>query len=371
MAKEITKLNKNAELKQSNNLVEAKYRLTTYEQRMVIAICSQLKNETDLPKIHIKANDLADFCQFDPSKKLEMVRTTARKLRGRTLEYLKPNGKWYITGWINSADLLDDGTIEFTIDEKLKPQLLQLKSAYLTTPAAPLMEFKCDYTARIYFLLKKMLKIHTFEYDLDFIRERFKLSKSYTIFFNLKNKIIEPAVKEINELSDIKVEHEYIKDGRAVKKIRFTVEPKEKSIESKLEDAGQVKLIESAPKPLKEDKKAILDNLIKRGVSAEQAERIVKKYSVDRLRKNINLAVKQKDTAKNLPGLIVKFIRDNVAGKNEKKKLEIEKQEKAKAKDKKQAREFFHGKQEEEKDLSNTVVIGKDGKYRLNGKVVK
>ena len=165
---EITRLDQNASLKQANSLVEAKYRLTTYEQRMIIAICSQLKNETDLPKIHVRIDNLADFCKFPASKKLDMVRSTARKLRSRTLEFLKPDGKWYITGWINSADLLEDGTIEFVIDEKLKPHLLQLKSAYLLTPAAPLMEFKCDYTARLYFLMKKMLKVHTFEYKLDF-----------------------------------------------------------------------------------------------------------------------------------------------------------------------------------------------------------
>ena len=117
-----------------------------------------------------------------------MVRTTARRLRSRTLEFQKPDGTWYITGWINSAELVDDSTIEFCIDSKLTPQLLQLKSAYLSTPAAPLMEFRCDYTARFYFLLKKMLKIGEFEYTLDFFRERFNLSKAYRVFFNLKNK---------------------------------------------------------------------------------------------------------------------------------------------------------------------------------------
>ena len=347
MKKEITTLDEKANLKQSNNLVEAKYRLTTYEQRMVIAICSQLRNETDLPKIHVKINDLADFCKFPSSKKLDMVRTTARKLRGRTLEYLKPNGKWYITGWINSADLLEDGTIEFAIDEKLKPHLLQLKSAYLLTPAAPLMEFKCDYSARLYFLLKKMIKLHIFEYDLDYIRERFQLSKSYSIFFNLKRKVLEPALQEINEKSDITVDHEYVKEGKATKKIRFKVEKKEKSPEEKLEEIGRIPLplekTKKKNKELDEDQKSVLKNLIDRGVSAEQAERIARKHSVARIRRNVALAVKQKDTAKNLPGLIIKFIKEDIAGQNEKAKIELEKEKKTKAKDRKQARELFHG----------------------------
>ena len=303
---EITRLDQNASLKQANSLVEAKYRLTTYEQRMIIAICSQLKNETDLPKIHVRIDNLADFCKFPASKKLDMVRSTARKLRSRTLEFLKPDGKWYITGWINSADLLEDGTIEFVIDEKLKPHLLQLKSAYLLTPAAPLMEFKCDYTARLYFLMKKMLKVHTFEYKLDFIRERFQLSKSYDIFFNLKSKVIEPALAEINAKSDISVRHEYIKSGRTYTKIKFTVTlkaPKALSApasetvteEKQVLETRQTQLFEEpkTPEPQNEEELEHLGRLGKYEIAPQTGRRLIKKYGWERIDANLKYAYEQ------------------------------------------------------------------------------
>jgi len=225
MDNEVSKLNNNRQIKQSNNLCNARYKLTVYEQRMVIAICSQIDDRKgELPIVKVKAKDLADFCGFDPSKKYTMVKTTARTLRSRTLEYQMPNGDWYITGWINSAFYdSKDGTITFTFDERLKPDLLNLKSAYLLTPAEPLMKFDRDYSVRLYFILKKMLKIRDFEKDLDFFRDRFQLSKSYEIFFNLKNKVIEPAIAEINAKSDIRVWHEYIKKGRIYTKIHFIV----------------------------------------------------------------------------------------------------------------------------------------------------
>ncbi len=361
MENEITTLNKNANLKQSNNLVEAKYRLTTYEQRMVIAICSQLTNETEFPKIHVNVNDLADFCKFDQTKKLDMVRTTARRLRARTLEFQKPNGGWYITGWINSADLLDDGTIEFSIDPKLTPQLLQLKSAYLSTPAAPLMEFKCDYSARFYFLLKKMLKVREFEYDLNFFHERFKLSKSYKIFFNLKNKVIEPAITEINEKSDIQVTHTYIKKGRSYTKIHFVVTLKKAASEEEMleKETGQQRLIEQTPDNVQE----IADKLIKRGVSERMAKSYAKKYDIDRINRNLALALKQKDTAKNLPGLIIDFIRNDTAGQATAAEAEVKKREKKREQDARQAYELFHGKAQADPagDYEPPVII-KDGK---------
>ena len=339
MKHEITKLDTQANLKQSNNLIEAKYRLTTYEQRMVIAICSQLTNEIEFPKIHVDVNSLADFCKFPPSKKLNYVRATARKLRSRTLEYQKPDGGWYITGWINSADLLNDGTIEFCIDQKLTPQLLQLKSAYLSTPATPLMEFKCDYTARFYFLLKKMLKIKEFEYSIDFFKERFQLSKSYSLFANMKNKVIEPALTEINEKSDIQVKYEYVKEGRSYKKIHFTVTPKKPiSEEEKIEEeTGQLRLGGVMSDSVQE----LADKLIRRGVDAGKAKKLAKRFDKERIIKNLNQALRQKDTATNLAGLIITFIEKDIAGQNEQAKKELAERERAKQADKKQAKEFF------------------------------
>ena len=360
MKHEITKLDTQANLKQSNNLIEAKYRLTTYEQRMVIAICSQLTNETEFPKIRVDVNSLADFCKFPSSKKLNYVRATARRLRSRTLEYQKPNGGWYITGWINSADLLDDGTIEFTIDPKLTPQLLQLKSAYLSTPAAPLMEFKCDYTARFYFLLKKMLKIKEFEYTIDFFKERFQLSKSYALFANMKNKVIEPAILEINEKSDIQVKHEYIKEGRSYKKIHFTVTlKKEKSEEEKMEnEIGQLRLNKS----FYESDEGVTDRLIKRGVTPQKAKNLAKKYSEKQINENINYALKNKNNINNLAGFIIDCVENNVVENNRKAKEEIDKKEKERLADDRQAKEFFNGKSEEIKGDYEKPVIVKNGK---------
>ena len=357
----MVEINTNGTLKQSNRLVVARYKLTKYEQRMMIAVCSQLKknaNEFETIKLQIKA--LAKFCNFKGEDEYRKVHTAMLKLMSRTLQIQKDNGKWYITHWLQSADYLDDGTIEFQIDQRLKPELLQLKSAYLETKAAPLMEFKSDYSTRLYFILSKMTKVKEFDYELSFFVDRFQLGETYLKISNLKNRILEPAIAEINEKSDIKIEHKYLKVGRTIKKIHFIVTKKGKSYEEGAEELGQIPLPLEAPKKQKKDldeeKQAILKNLIDRGVSAEQAERIARRYSVARIRRNVALAVKQKDTARNPGGLIVTFIRDDTAGQNEKAKIELEKQEKAKAEDRKQAREFFHGKPGISKDKNGNVI---------------
>lgn len=247
----LLKLDASKTIKQSNRLVVARYRLTKYEQRMMIAICSQLNKDADeFETIRVNVKDLADFCHFKGEDAYRKVHSTMIKLMSRTLQIQMENGKWYITHWLQTAKYLNGGIIEYCIDQNLKPELLQLKSAYLTTSVEPLMRFKRDYSARLYFILRKIVKLKDYTYDLDFFIDRFQLGKTYKQISNLKNRVIEPALEEINEKSDISVWHEYIKEGRSYKKIHFIVDVKseKKEINNPAPaDAEQLPQLTSSP----------------------------------------------------------------------------------------------------------------------------
>lgn len=245
---EIKQINPKQIIKQSNRLVVARYRLTKYEQRMMIAICSQLnKNADEFETVRVRAKDLAEFCKFKGQDAYRKVHSTILKLMSRTLQIQKDDGKWYLTHWLQSAEYLEGGIIEYCIDQRLKPDLLQLKSAYLSTSAEPLMNFSRDYSARLYFILKKLVRLRTYIYDLDFFVDRFQLGKTYKQISNLKNRVLEPAIAEINEKSDILVRHDYIKEGRAYTKIQFIIFLKdEKNEDLKTDKAKQPPQITSS-----------------------------------------------------------------------------------------------------------------------------
>ena len=372
---EITKIKSDGIIKQSNNLIEAKYKLTTQEQKLVIAICSQLdKDASNFDTVRIKVTDFADFCKISKTNKYAEVRRIVMRLLDRKLLIHKNDGGWYGTHWLQSAEYLpSEGTIEYKIDDRLRPELLKLKSAYLSTDAKPLMEFRRDYAIRLYFILKKMLKIGEFEYKLDYFRERFALPKSYNLFANLKNKVLEPALAEINEKSDIQVEHEYIKDGRTYTKIHFIVTTKkakeeEKNYEDKLEEAGQTKLLESAStratRGLTDEQQEGFDSLVNRGVAVKKAKELAKTYDLKRIKDNIKLALKQKDTTRNIAGLIISFIANDTAGLQEIAKQAAKERIEKKQQECRQAYDLMHGTQtaanteeEEENKTAKTVNV--------------
>ena len=369
---EIININPNKTIKQSNKLVVARYRLTKYEQRMMIAICSQLnKNADEFETVRVRAKDLADFCRFKGQDAYRKVHSTILKLMTRTLQIQKDDGKWYITHWLQSAEYLEGGIIEYRIDQKLKPDLLQLKSAYLSTPAEPLMQFKRDYSARLYFLLRRMVKLREYTCDLDFIRDRFQLGETYKQISNLKDRILEPALTEINEISDIEVKHEYIKEGRSYKKIHFfirlkkaekkeivTTDTKADKAETDVEDVinnididnlfppdfdwdnmpvwkpektspanPNRKEKEPAPAPAvsvaenkpadetnwSDEQQADYDALIRQDIWVSRAKQIVNIYDHERIKRNLEgvLRDKLKGTISNPPAVIVSAINDD------------------------------------------------------------
>ena len=316
----ITKIDKKKSIRQSNNLIEARYKLTGQEQKLVIAICSQLdKNASCFNTVRIKVADFADFCEIKGNNRYSEVKRIVMRLLDRKLLIYNNDGGWYGTHWLQSAKYIpSESIIEYTIDEKLRPELLKLKSAYLDTSAQPLMKFRHDYSVRLYFILKKLLKIREFDYELDFFRDRFRLSKSYQLFANLKNKILEPSLKEINEKSDINVDYSYIKSGRSYTKIHFIVTIKNREIEAR----DNIKKSENADEKLvhehTEEENDIITRLMKYDISSEHAERFLKKFGVEHIDRNLKYACKNKKNKFNMAGWIIKCINDDLATVSEK-----------------------------------------------------
>lgn len=361
MAKDVMLLDDKKEIKQSNRLIESRYCLTKYEQRMMIAICSQLvRNADEFETVRVRVADMADFCNIRGKDKYAKVKSTLMRLLGRVIQLKKEKG-WYATHWLQSAEYFDDeGIIEYCVDQRLKPELLQLKAAYLSTPAAPLMEFRRDYSARFYFLLKKSLKLKEIVYDLDFIRDRFRLGSTYKKISNLKNGVIEPAIAEINAKSDITVIHEYIKSGRAYTKIKFKVALKVKAEmcekvtptisappsppeppsepprgpEKDLEALGQTKLFttpsatpESETTDTDEEKRKLRLFADNEALFAkmthyfrfnnEKIENLITTYGAERVKSNLDYALQNKAKKRNMAGWIISCIEQDHAGKAE------------------------------------------------------
>lgn len=241
-------------------------------------------------------------------------------------------------------------------------QIFILDSAY----AMRLMELLLQYKG------KNKAGIITRKIGINELRKRLDVPETaYKTMCNFRKRVLDSPIEEIERKTKYKISYKTIKDGRTVTEIEFTCDCSNvikytttidapEPIEKRLERDGQTHLFDSPPADeptapaipgLTEGQQDLTDRLINRGVSAETAKMLVKKYSPEVISSNLKYAVQQKDTAKNLAGLIIKFVENDIAGNQEKAKKEAKKREEKRQKEKRMAygiiEEKENGKQEE------------------------
>src|SRR5690606_22783459 len=109
------------------------------------------------------------------------------------------------------------------------------KRAYTSYRLSNILSIKSAYAIRLYELMKKWQHVGTWEIPVESLREKLgAITKTYSLYGNLKNRVIVPSVKEVNEKTDVHVEFKEIRKGRKVVKIEFKIKHcKEKEIKIK------------------------------------------------------------------------------------------------------------------------------------------
>ncbi len=127
-------------------------------------------------------------------------------------------------------------TIEVDCNQKLKPAFFDIaRNGYVRYQLKNIISLKSQYSVRLY----PKLKDRPFGWKVSVAELREMLgatAASYDVFKDFNKHVLQKAVKEINEITDIMVTTENIRKGRSVESIQFTVTEKNPHVMSK-EDA--------------------------------------------------------------------------------------------------------------------------------------
>lgn len=297
-------------VRQANDLIEASYRASIGEIRLLRLLISQIQpTDDDFKTYRIGIEDFANLFGLSASNNsiYKFIYEAADALAGRRIRIKKNDGSWLVLNWISSAEYKKgDGFVELCFDKKLKPYLLQLKGYYTQYQIEAISHFKSIYAIRLYELLKtEQFKINreaqfkrTFEYEE--LRDKLEIEDSeYRLFADFRINVIDVAKKEINKNPDIFISQiDYPKTGRKITHIIFHCEK-----------AKQTQLDLTQPEPeLTEVKKEIphdVAQLVSLGIAEDTAFKWRKKYGVGRIVRNIGYTLAMKKAGK---------IRDSEAG---------------------------------------------------------
>nr|WP_181718311.1 replication initiation protein RepM [Psychrobacter sp.]QJS05255.1 replication protein, Rep3 family [Psychrobacter sp.] len=222
----------------TNQLNSALQNLSLPEIRIIqLAIVDARETNTGLSTdkpLRIDALRYAEMFETTRQNGYQRMKDAEENLFNRRFSYVDEQGKLIKSRWIQQVRYLDDeGAIELVFTLAVVKGISRINGAedfftsYLLEQTAHMDSI---YSVRLYELLvqwKEAKKTPMFE--LETFRNQLGIEvDEYKRMGNFKSRVLDLAVKEINEKTDIKISYEQVKKGRTIVGFKFKVLPKEK-----------------------------------------------------------------------------------------------------------------------------------------------
>lgn len=226
----------------SNDIVQkSRYELSVPEQKTIAYICSMIKPRTArdraiqtdfILEYEFSIRDYCKVCGIDYNSGKnyndvkELLKGLVSKIMWLTLEDgTETTVNWVSKVWCNKGS----GKCKVRLDEDMVPYLFDLQERFVSYGLYSILGMKSQYSIRIYELLKSYAYQKTKVFEIEELKKKLMVSeiKSYERFPDFRRKVLEIALKEINELTDLWVDLVPITKGRKVIKVQFDIRKKE------------------------------------------------------------------------------------------------------------------------------------------------
>ena len=236
---------KNELVVKDNALINASYNLDTTEQRLILLAIVQArelsKNVDANSTLEVHAHHYMKQFNVDKHAAYEGLKNAASNLFERKFSYKgihegTQQEKIVKSRWVSKIAYVDSaGIVELTFAPDVIPLITQLEKSFTAYELKQISSLTSKYAIRLYELLiqwRSVGKTPIFAIE-DF---RFKLGladSDYTKMANFKVRVLDIALNQINELTDIVASYEQHKTGRVISGFSFTFITKHQNLETK------------------------------------------------------------------------------------------------------------------------------------------
>lgn len=207
-----------------NQLIEASYKLTLIEQRLMLFCIGQLSPTNPEKKQLILVDDyLKQFPDTDKKSVYKQIKNAIDDLAERWIRVKKPKSVREFR-WIQAKEYQNDqGSALIVFSDDVMPYLCQLEQQFTKYQLRNVSGFKRIYSIRLYELLTQYRNLKKREITLEDFRLLLGVTDKFKEIKNLKAKVLEPALEEINTKSDLRVSYTQTKKGRVIHSFEFTI----------------------------------------------------------------------------------------------------------------------------------------------------
>lgn len=233
----------------SNRIIEASYKLTLSEQRLILMCVEQIKKGQAVSitdRFEIAAADFADRFDISTNRAYSELQSIADRLYERSVTVHNPDPEdpriaTTKTRWISSIDYIPgEGCLAITFAVKMIPYIAMLEPGFTRYSLQHVANMVSVYGIRFYEFFKCWLfgsTRGTKKISLDDLKDTLELTGKYPSIKDFKLKVLDKAMQDINECSDLGAKYKTLKTGRKITHIEFEFWVRKKP-PAKLEPAG-------------------------------------------------------------------------------------------------------------------------------------
>jgi plasmid replication initiation protein len=216
------KMKDSYQVTQSNSLIEASYKLTLEEKRLVLIAISLIDSRSGIvpDEITITAANYAKIFDIKVQVAYTQLQEAKDRLYERDIRF-RDGTSDARQRWVDRV-VYDSGALTLSFSKHLYPYLVNLSRGNFTSYAlAQVKPLKSTYSIRIFELIFQYMKEEKRFITIEDLRNILDIGEKYPLYADLRKCVIEPAIKELNlkTILDIKCVPE--KKGKTVAKLWF------------------------------------------------------------------------------------------------------------------------------------------------------
>lgn len=230
-----------------NALIEASHKLSESEQRLVLLailkgreFCDSIEELKDKELI-IHAEDYMKAFGVERQSAYEALKKAVLGLFEAKWGYRFVNSKGNIEvayeRFTQSAKYVEnEATVKFMFANSIIPMLVELERNFTSYEIEQVANLQSRYAMRLYECLIRFKASKLLNITLDELRFRFGLlDTEYKVMSDFKKRVLDMAVKDINDNTDITVSYDQHKQGRTITGFTFKFKQKAKVKTAKAE----------------------------------------------------------------------------------------------------------------------------------------
>lgn len=208
----------------ANSLIEASYRLTLDEMRLLALTIGTMNPKSDQQVFEFSVSEFVNqFPDVNADRAYTQIKSAIERISER---WVKTEDERYITKfrWVSSQTYFKkEGRFKIALTNEIMPYLTQLKGQFTQYQLNHISGFSSVHAIRLYELFTQYKRLGERYISVEELKKWLQLEDKYDRYNNLNQRVLTPALAEINKKSDLFVGYEPIKRGRKIIGVEFNI----------------------------------------------------------------------------------------------------------------------------------------------------